>query len=791
MKILKFILSILIVLIVLGVAAVWLFIKTQSPKLDGELKLEGLQNEVSVHFDDFGIPHILAENAHDAYMALGYVHAQDRLFQMDLLRRVGGGRLSEFFGEKVVEVDKLFHTLGVPQYAQQSAELFNSQPAELQNVVKAYLTGVNAFINTGATPIEYRIAGLPKENFEVVDMYQIAGYMAFSFAVGLRSDPLTENIFLKWGQDYLNDLALHHYPGQELAPTTGSVSNIQISSSLIDKIDNLNVPMFFGSNNWVVAGSKTKSGKPIFANDTHIKFSQPSVWYESHLVYPGSVLYGNFLPGIPIALVGNNGYSAWGLTMLENDDTDFFYEELNEDLSRVRFKDSLWVDVKWREVEIKVKDGEIIKYKIGVTPHGPLVNEFFESPIEKPVSMFWTYTQKQNDLPLAFYQLNYSNSIAQSRHAASLIHAPGLNIAYADADNNIALWAAAHLLHRPEHVNPKRILDGVSGKDEMLGYYPFSKNPQSENPASGMVFSANSQHDSIGVGVLHEGYYVSTVRMNRIKELLSAGENFDVEMMKPIISDHFSKSDMKIAHRVADFLELQKSDDFTAYSKLLKNWDGGHLTNQIEPVAYYPLLYQLIKNTFADEMGEEEFEIFLGTHLMKRSYHKLFAMENSIWFDNVNTPEVEDLEEVILASAKNAINQLKSEYGDLNKLPEWGMLHTIEFPHTMGAQKPLDKIFNIGPFATSGTNESVDQQAFRLTDKGKYPVLHGPQMRILIDFADIENSISINPTGQSGNVGSKHYDNQAKMFVNHQFRKQMMNVDEIRTKCTDVLKLVP
>jgi penicillin G amidase len=791
MRILKYTIYFFVVIVVMFIAGLWLFVKIQSPKLSGELKLEGLKNEVRVHYDDYGIPHILAQNATDAYLALGYVHAQDRLFQMDLLRRVGGGRLSEFFGTKVLEVDKLFHTLGVPEYSKQSADLFKSQPAELQSLVNAYLAGINAFINTGATPLEYHLAGLSKENFEVVDMYQIAGYMAFSFAIGLRSDPLTENIFLKWGQSYLDDLALHHYQGQDLAPTTGASSSIQISSALIQQIDNLNVPLFFGSNNWVVSGSRTKSGKPIFANDTHIKFSQPSVWYESHLVYPGAVLYGNFLPGIPLALIGNNGFSAWGLTMLENDDTDFFYEELSADNSKVRYQDSTWVDIIWQDVDIKVKDGETIKHKIGLTPHGPLANEFFESPIDRSVSMFWTYTQKQNDLPLAFYQLNYSKSMAQSRNAASLIHAPGLNIAYADADNNIALWAAAHLLHRPEHVNPKRILDGISGKDEMLGYYPFSKNPQSENPVSGMVFSANSQHDSVGVGLLHEGYYVSTARMNRIKDLLHGENAFDIEMMKPIISDHFAMADLKIAQRVASVLEKESSAELKAYAELLMKWDGGHLISQKEPVAYYPLLYYLIKNTFADEMGDENFEIFLGTHLMKRSYHKLFGMDSSVWFDNVNTEDVEMLEDIVLQSSKMALDQLKTAYGDLSNIPDWGSVHTIEFPHAMGAQEPLDKIFNIGPFATSGTNESIDQQAFRLTGSGEYPVQHGPQMRILIDLEDFENSISINPTGQSGNVGSKHYGNQAKMFVNHQFRKQMMNVEEIKEKCPDVLILSP
>jgi penicillin G amidase len=791
MRLFKIVCFAILAIVLLIFAASWLFMRWQSPKLNGEIIVSGLQSETQVYYDVYGIPHIMAGSASDAYFALGYVHAQDRLFQMDLLRRVGGGRLSEFFGSKVVDVDKLFHTLGVPKYSADAAAGFDRQPDELKEAVHAYLAGVNEFVNNGKTPMEYFIAGLPKEEFTVVDLYQTAGYMAFSFAIGLRSDPLTENIYRQWGGEHLNDLAVRYYNGQALAPVFGNSAAPQVSAALIKSIDELNVPLFFGSNNWVVAGSKTKSGKPIFANDTHIKFAQPSVWYESHLSYPGTSLYGNFLPGIPFALIGNNQFSAWGLTMLENDDTDFYYEQLSDDKQKVRYLDSLWVDIEVAEIEIKVKGEPSINFQIRKTPHGPLINDFFESKISQPVSMFWTYTKKENNLPKAFYALNHARSIEESRAAVALIHAPGLNVAYADTMGNIALWASAHLLNRAEHINPKLVLDGASGKDELLGYYPFSTNPQSENPPSGMVFSANSQHDSTGLGVLHDGYYTTTVRMERIAELLNDSQLFDVEMMQKIVSDHYSMSDHEIAEIVLSVLEKSSDDSLNDYIKILRLWDGGHTKDDKGPVAYYPLLFHLVKNTFKDELGPENFEVFLGTHLMKRSYHKIFKMKASVWYDDVSTPKVENRDDIFLLSAKMALEQLIAQNGSLDNIPVWGDVHTIEFAHAMGTQKPLDKIFNIGPFATSGANESIDQQSFRLTDSGFYPVQHGPQMRILIDLADFENSISINPTGQSGNRGSKHYANQAEMFVNHQFRKQMMSKTEIMETSPNVLILVP
>lgn len=791
MRFLKFLLLAVAALIVLTILALWIYSLALYPQYSGDIEVPGLESEVEVIFDDYGIPHIYGQNSSDTYFALGYVHAQDRLFQMDLLRRVGGGRLSEFFGETTLDVDRLFHTLGIPEYAAESAEQFDQLDPELQTAIKRYLDGVNHFVKTGPVPLEYLIGGLSSERFTVQDIYQTAGYMAFSFAVGLRTDPLVQHIHDRVGAEYLRDLALHHYPGQALVPSGRHEKTAPVlSDSLISQLDRLPLPMFMGSNTWAVSGSRTKSGKPILANDTHIKYSQPSTWFEAHLEFPGNRLYGNFLAGIPLALTGHNDYMAWGLTMFENDDTDFYFEELHpEDSTRVRYEGNLWADIEAREVVIRVKDGTDDTLLVRETPHGPVVNDFFDQPFDQPVSMYWTYTKRANELPEAFFALNFAQSMDQARSAIRKIHAPGLNISYADVDNNIALWSAAHLIHRPDHVNSKLILDGASGNDEPLGFYPFAANPQLENPESGVVYSANSQHDTTAYGVMHPGYYTANVRMQRIAEMLEGKSNLVVDDMKPMQNDHYSKSDAELARVMYTHIESSGDTALWEFFEPLKIWKGDHTLNSTEPVLYHSFLYHLMYGTFCDELGDENFEQYLSTHLMKRTNFRIFMLEESVWFDDLDTEQKESKSDIVLRAAERAMEQLTDQYSS-NDLPKWGEVHTIEFAHPMGSVSPLDKLFNVGPFPIRGTNESVNQQSFKQNNDGQYPVQHGPQMRILIDMADIEGSISINPTGQSGNLLSDFYSDQVEMFVNGQFRPQLMNREEIEKAAHGRLKFV-
>ncbi|HNU41123.1 MAG TPA: penicillin acylase family protein, partial [Cyclobacteriaceae bacterium] len=359
MKLLKRILFALFLLSFLIGTGVYLFLTSTKPTYSGQLQLTGLKESVEVYYDNHGIPHIYAQNEPDAYFALGYVHAQDRLFQMEMIRRAASGRLSEILGKEMLPVDKLFRALGINEFAEAHAQKFlQTDTAGFQRAALAYQKGINEFVRTGQTPLEFSIIGIPKTEFSPKDIYLAVGFMSFGFAEGLRADPVLEKIKNELGTEYLKDLAvqtpanavrIQNFDGEGKVKTTDSL--ITFFDKALNKIP---VPLWQGSNGWAIAGDHTASGMPILSNDTHIGFAQPAVWYEAHLEYPGYKFYGHHIAGIPFGLLGQNHFAGWGLTMFENDDTDFFYEETNDE-GQVKYKGE-WVDIRFRKEIIKVKD---------------------------------------------------------------------------------------------------------------------------------------------------------------------------------------------------------------------------------------------------------------------------------------------------------------------------------------------------------------------------------------------------------------------------------------------------
>ena len=329
MKLLKKLFKVIFLLLIFLTLAYWIFSKTQQPTYNGELDLANISDKVTVHFDVVGVPHINAENQHDAYTALGYVHAQDRLWQMELIRRIAAGRLSEVFGEVMLRNDKFFSGLGIEEASAKTIENLDKNSKEYK-LTQAYLNGINQFIENGTTPLEYRMLGLKKEKYTIKDVYNVFGYMSFSFAVAHKTDPLLTEIKEKLGNEYLQELMSSYH--QNL--TINKSHNPQKIEAVLAKevssiMDNMPISPFIGSNSWVIAPDKTKNGKVIFANDPHIAFSQPSVWYQNHIKTPDFEIYGFNIALMPFPLLGHNKEYAYGLTMLANDDLNFYTEENN------------------------------------------------------------------------------------------------------------------------------------------------------------------------------------------------------------------------------------------------------------------------------------------------------------------------------------------------------------------------------------------------------------------------------------------------------------------------------
>jgi penicillin amidase len=793
----KVLLPLITLLVILSLTG-YLYLNSLKPTYSGELVLKGLDGDVDVFYDDYGIPHIYAKSEADVYLALGYVHAQDRLWQMEVIRRIAPGRLSELFGKPLLETDYFFRTLGINQYSIKQVETFEkSTNTAVKTAVDSYLKGVNTFVENGPTPLEHIILGIDKTKFTTLDLYNTIGYMSFSFAAAHKTEPVVSQILNTLGSDYLSDLDINPDPTKTLIKNNNRQDSLNstLAYHTTKILDNLPFPTWIGSNSWVVGPDMTESGEVILVNDPHIGFSQPSVWYEAHLEAPGFSLYGYHIAGYPFANLAHNRDMAIGLTMLENDDIDLFYEKVNPENANQYWMVDHWEDFQIRTEKISVKDTTDVEIKVRSSNHGPIVNDVIkEIDGEVPISMWWVYTDVPGKLFEANYALCHAQNIDETRKAAGMIHAPGLNVMYGDKKKNIAWWGVSKLAKRPSHVNPKIILDGSTGLDDPMGYYDFSQNPQAENPPWGYVYSANNQPDTIASDILYPGYYVPTDRARRIVNLLEQDKKWNVEDMKKMLLDQTSENVPEVILSITSSISAsneKQSDNFQASLDILNKWDGNYKSEAIAPVIYNKLLYKIMATIFIPKIGEAAFEAYLATHLMKRSIQPLFANDSSVWWDNSKTESIKETRATVFTAALiDGLSELEEQLGgDINNW-NWKKVHILEHAHPFGEVAALKKYFNVGPFEVGAGNEVINNYLFRLNKEGIYKVTAGPSTRRIVDFNDVENnSWSILPTGQSGNVLSKHYKDQAEMYVNGAFRKQLMNEEEIKTTAPDKLML--
>ncbi len=791
MKLLKKSLKITFITIALLSLGLFVYSRTFLPKYSGELEIDNLSETVTVYFDEIGVPHINAQNQRDAYLALGYVHAQDRLWQMELIRRIAPGRLSEVLGKDLLETDVFFAGLGIEEASVKAIANLdkNSKAYKLSN---AYLEGINQYIKSGKTPLEFTLLGLEKENYTLKDIYNVFGYMSFSFAVAHKTDPLLTEIKEKLGPAYLNELTSSFDKNLTINKTQIKPVKAKLSNSVSLIMDKLPVSAFIGSNSWVIAPEKTKNGKVLFANDPHIGFSQPSVWYQNHIKTPDYEIYGYNIALMPFPLLAHNRDYAYGLTMLANDDLNFYVEENNPNNSKQYRSGNTYKDYELRDKTIKIKDDKDTTFQVKVSHHGPVMNNLISHlDDERPIAMNWIYTQLESQILDACYEMSHSQTLDDFKKSVSKIHAPGLNVMYGDKNDNIAWFAAAKLYQLRDSLSTKTFLNGASGKDEILEILPFSENPQAINSSWNYVYSANHQPDSVR-GKLYPGYYQPQDRSKRIMNLLEAKDDFTKEDVAKMIYDVKSSTVSEITN---DLLSFVNSKDFSASQKkamsILSNWDGVYTKSNVGATIYNRFLYEFLKNTYKDELGDS-FALFLNSQLQDKILPVQIHRDNSVWWDDVKTDNIiESKEQIITNSFLGAIEFLQNQLGENIEDWHWKRVISLEHEHAFGkAGGVFRNIFNVGPFETVGGNEVINNQIFKLDSTGVYKISAGPSTRRVIDFSDIENSWSVLPTGQSGNVFSPHYDDQAQKFVDGEFVKMKLNQSEIEAS-ENILILKP
>ena len=789
----KSFLKILFVILALSVAAGAWYIYNKQPQRSGEISLSKLQAPVNVRYDERGVPHIQAQNEADMYRTLGYVHAQDRLFQMEMVRRLARGELAEILGPKLLDTDRLFRTLGIRAHADAYvAKMDPNTPSA--RALAAYLDGVNQYQDTQAAPIEFDILGISKRPFTAQDTLSVGGYMAYSFAAAFRTEPVLSYVRDQLGVDYLKVFDLAWHP-EGVVPSNLTANDWLDLNRLAhvsqQAITNNGLALFEGSNAWAISGSRTASGKPLLAGDLHISFAVPSVWYEAHLSYPGFELYGHHQALNPTASLGHNLDFGWSITMFQNDDVDLIAEKLNPDNDNQVWYKGQWVEMQSRTEQIEVKGAEPVTLTLRRSPHGPIINDALgELAGKTPIAMWWAFLETENPIIEGFYQLNRADTLEKARTASAKIHAPGLNVIWANAIGDIGWWASAKLPIRPSGVDPTFILDGSSSEADKLGFVPFTENPQEENPARGYIVSANHQPlaDS---GIEVPGYYNVPARAIQLDRYLADNSvKWNLQNSQKLQLDTGTSYAQRLLKPLLPIIQAAASEDEQALVQLLINWNGEHNIDGIAPTIFNQLVYQLSYEAMRDEMGDSFFAALINTRTIDYALPRLAEQPDSPWWDNRETSNIEDRTAIVSAAWHASLEHLRSTLGANAANWQWGGAHTLSHAHPLGQQKPLDKLFNVGQFAAPGGHETPNNLSHKI-GPAPWPVKYGPSTRRLVDFADPSQSIGINPVGQSGVLFDKHYQDQAESYINGHYLKQHFSEADVAANTMSTLRLVP
>jgi len=793
------------------------------PDYDATVISNAIADEVSVVRDNWGVPHIRAASEPDAYFALGYCMAQDRLFQMELLRRLARGEVAEVLGPPVVKVDGIMRAFRLRSKAEEYVERSKkSSPPELKIATEAFLDGVNQFIEEGNLPWEFSALMLPCRPFTLVDCIAVAAILPISFADGLRSDPLKSMLKEKY-PDYDVDLL---FRGIEATPVTimesfeeaatfqrqqalRSTASPQLAQGLESAAQWLDAMAAWtkiagthlGSNSWVLSGDKTASGKPILANDPHVAFTNPSIWYEAHLKYDDFENYGYHLPPIPIPLLGHNEDRGWGMTMFANDDVDLYLEKANPDNPNQVMYCGEWADCEIIREVIKVRWGKDVVCDVRLTPHGPIANDLlgvllgYDGP---PVSLSWIWQRFEYTDVEAFYEISHARTYEQFEAAISKITSPGLNISYADAAGNIAWWAAGLLPVRPSHVDPKTLLEGWSGKDEIKEFLPLAATPHLKNPTNGMIVTANNLPTIHPVGEpplqqpLLQGYFKPGDRAGRIKEMLLERDDWTIEDLRAVQTDDLGFATRKMAPIMARLAREKDAIlnplELEALTKM-ENWDCRHGVESIGATIFNHWVDSLLIGLFGDELNEKELQMYLGVDDSWIALQDLLVEQDSCWWDDISTQQKETAADITARALQQTCGIIEKRLGGNVNAWRWGDVHTLTGTHPFGYIPGIGRLLNIGPHECGGASQNVNNMLSKTPHN--YNILAGPSTRRLIDFAQPDKSLTILPTGNSGHIHSPYYDDQAEMFTRGEYRPALYNEEDIEANKEHEMKFVP
>ena len=757
------------------------------PKYKGHLSIGGLNKSVDIYTDTYGVPHIFAQNEEDLFYAAGYYAARDRLFQMSVVNYSVRGELAYAFGDELIKSDVYLRTWRIHDTAKKLVGELNKETVDL---IGAFCAGINYRIKEvyNDLPIEFKLTGMkpPVWNPAIVTGY--SRMMAREMSSSWKPEVVFGAIENYFGKDKLREIYPHYGDSH---PTIAENKNIkkEIFSTIMNQELYLEKTLGYissaaGSNNWVVSGSRTKSGKPLLANDPHLGFTQPPRWYEMHLKGGRFNVSGLCLAGIPMPIIGQNEHIAWGFTNSMVDDMDFFTETINPNNKNQYLYDGKWQDMKIVKETIKLKNNRDTTVTIRLTHHGPIITDVHNLLKDEnmALSMAWTGNWLTKEID-GLFGLATSKNWSDFSRSVQQFGVPGQNIVYADVEGNIGWRPAVFLPIRKEgfSLTPR---PGDDPSYDWSGIVPFKKMPFLFNPKKGYIATANNKTIDDTFPYYISGLWADPSRAQQIVARLDTMEKATVDEMKSIQLDHTSL----FAKEITPYLLSIKTGSETGKLKkamgLLENWNFVESPESKGALVFHSVLRQVVISIFGDELellGDKYLDAFTSMkYLHNRSLRKILADGNSSWIDNIRTREkIETLEEILKTAFINGVKDIERVAGQNINNWQWGRAHYLTHKHKIGSKKTLDWIFgfNVGPYLSGGSDKSPNAGSYSFSDP--YAQTAGASMRRVVDFSNLNETQQIIPTGQSGLYNSRHYDDQAELYHKGGYRTTWFNEKHI------------
>jgi len=792
----------LVIVIVLAGVGTWV-VRRPWPQVSGRIEVPGLLAPVEVIRDQWGVPHIYAQNEHDLFFAQGYVHAQDRLWQMEMSRRLCNGTLSEILGEIGVGTDLCYRTIGTRRVIEQSWLELDS---DSRTILESYIEGVNAYIEThhNRLPLEFAILGVDPEPWTPVDALMWDSLITWDMGLNSLEELIRVQILARLGEDAARQLV----PVDDLYENTPLIVPMEESSydrsrytEFEDLTSGSDRASVWGSNNWVVHGDRTATGVPMLANDIHANLPMPSLWYENGLHGGRFDSVGFTFPGLPLILIGHNQRIAWGVTNLDSDIEDIYIERLDdvENPKKYEFMGE-WYDLDVVHETIEVKGGEPVEAEILFTRHGPLVNNVFPMvTVEgsraiadaEPMSIRRIGEDSCGAFG-ALRQLNLASNWNEFRAALQYWDALGENFVYVDVEGNIGYQAAGKIpIRAPGHQGTAPV-PGWTGKYEWQGFIPFDELPSILNPPEGFIATANNKVTADDYPYpLTPDWLAPGYRAAQITDLLSTTKSkFDIEDMKDIQRLTYSIP----AEILRPYLvSVDPEDDLQAEALArVEAWDLCYETDSVGASIFATWRFLLIQNMVGDELQKNLMNQYIYFwHKHTPMIIRAMADADNAWFDDVNTPEVETRDDIVQYSFAEAIDWLSEQYGEDPSNWKWGRMHTVSSYHVpfgLSGIPLLERIFNGKRVAVPGDQFTVNTG--RYFDQ-QYEVEFGTVLRMIIDLSDWDNSLAINSTGQSEHLFHPHRGDQISLWQNVEYRPMLFSREAVEKNAEAVLTLTP